>query len=117
MNTASIAEWILSRFTAPERAASIIGDLTESAASSNVVWFWWSVLQTALSLFGHSLRTNPAGTARRVFLWSLQLLAFSFLWHRLMGYSWFWSLGINLLIDVLSPMWRGYKRLQQRPRL
>jgi hypothetical protein len=117
MSNTSLAESILSRFTTPDRAASIIGDLTDNAASSNVVWFWWSVLQTAFWLFGQSLRTNPVRVARRVFLWALQLLVFSFLWHRLMDYSWFWSVGINLWIDVLPRMRRGYKSLQQRPRL
>jgi hypothetical protein len=42
-----LAERILGWFTTVDRAASIVGDLTERAEARGVAWFWWSVLATA----------------------------------------------------------------------
>jgi hypothetical protein len=45
MRNASIAEWILSLATSPERAAATVGDLLEKSSS-----FWLSVFGTFVSL-------------------------------------------------------------------
>jgi hypothetical protein len=50
MRNASIAEWILCRLTRRERAASIVGDLTEIGDRKGVLWFWLSLAGVALSL-------------------------------------------------------------------
>jgi hypothetical protein len=50
MRSASLAEWILARFTTRERAASIVGDLLEAAPQKGKLWFWLSVTRIFLSL-------------------------------------------------------------------
>ena len=59
MRKAQIAEFILSLFTSPERAASTVGDLIENAAARGVWWFWWDISRTALSLLWTSFRAEP----------------------------------------------------------
>jgi hypothetical protein len=62
MRNAQVAEWILSLVTTPERAASTVGDLMESAPSRGR--FWFGVLRTAVSLLWRELAANPARMAR-----------------------------------------------------
>jgi hypothetical protein len=50
MRSASIAEWIVSRFTSRSRAASVVGDLVEVKPHKGVFWFWASLAGIILSL-------------------------------------------------------------------
>ena len=50
MRSASIAEWIIGRFTVKNRAASIVGDLVELKTQKGSLWFWLSVVGVVLSL-------------------------------------------------------------------
>jgi hypothetical protein len=59
MRKAQIAEFVLSLFTSPERAASTVGDLIENAAARGVWGFWWDISRTAFSLLWNSLRAEP----------------------------------------------------------
>lgn len=43
MRSASIAEWIVSRFTSSARAVSFVGDLEESRPQKGHLWFWASL--------------------------------------------------------------------------
>ena len=58
MRNAQIAEWILSLVTTPERAASTVGDLMESAPSRGR--FWLGVLRTGVSLLWREVAVDPA---------------------------------------------------------
>ena len=55
-----IAEWLLVLVTSRERAASIVGDMMESAATHSV-WFWSSVLRTTASLLWRGFAASPRG--------------------------------------------------------
>ncbi len=50
MHSASVAEWMVSRFIERNRAASIVGDLVELEPQKGSLWFWFSVLGVMLSL-------------------------------------------------------------------
>jgi hypothetical protein len=50
MRNASVAEWIVSRFTSKERAASIVGDFVELESQKGAMWFWFSIAGVLLSL-------------------------------------------------------------------
>lgn len=89
MRSASAAEWILSLFTPPDRAASIVGDLTEESSARGALWFWSSVLRTACSHFWRDLSASPwrmVGLAFWGFLAHLVLCSSVVLatvyWHR-----------------------------------
>ena len=70
-----IAEWILVLVTSRERAASIVGDMMESAATHGRVWFWSSVLRAAASLLWHGFAANPRGLLGLAFhAWLVGLL-------------------------------------------
>lgn len=43
-------EWLLARITDPTRAAAILGDLTEMAATRGRLWFWMAYVRTLVSL-------------------------------------------------------------------
>ncbi len=58
MRNTQVAEWILSLVTSPERAASTVGDLMESASTR--AGFWLGVLRTALSLLWGEFAAEPA---------------------------------------------------------
>jgi hypothetical protein len=78
MRRDQIAELILSLFTSPERAASIIGDLEEDAPARGNFWFWECVARTVFSLLRHDLTAEPLfllGLAVRGTLFSLRLVA------------------------------------------
>lgn len=44
------AEWLLALLTTPDRAAAILGDLEELAATRSRLWFWTEYLRTLISL-------------------------------------------------------------------
>lgn len=48
--SSAIAEWLLARFADPTRAAAIMGDLTEMAATRGRLWFWTAYTRTLVSL-------------------------------------------------------------------
>ncbi len=50
MHSASIAEWIVGRFTSGKRAASIVGDLLELESQNGALWFWLSLARVVLAL-------------------------------------------------------------------
>jgi hypothetical protein len=59
MHSASLAEWLLSLVTTPERASSTVGDLMEDLVARGPLWFWSSVIRTFLSLLWRSLLSVP----------------------------------------------------------
>jgi hypothetical protein len=63
------AEWVIARFTDTDRAASIIGDLSESQLQRGVLWFWLSFTGIVLSL---NRRRLTAFFAALVCLYSLR---------------------------------------------
>ena len=50
MHNASVAEWIVARFTTRKRAASMVGDLLELQAQKGQLWFWLSLARVVLAL-------------------------------------------------------------------
>ena len=50
MRNASVAEWIVSRATSSEKAASIVGDFVELKSQKGAIWFWLSIARVVLSL-------------------------------------------------------------------
>jgi hypothetical protein len=59
MRRVALAEWILALTVAPDRAATTVGDLVEDASTRGVLWFWSSVLWTALSHLWRDLSAAP----------------------------------------------------------
>ncbi len=59
MRNARFAEWVLGLVTAPERAASITGDLLEESNGRGACWFWLTVLWTAASHVWNDVRSAP----------------------------------------------------------
>ncbi len=53
------AERLLCLLTQPDRALSIIGDLSEEAQCRGVLWFWSQVIRTAAGLFSSNLASAP----------------------------------------------------------
>jgi len=49
MRSTTSASWIIARFTGPTVAASIVGDLLETAVQRGTLWFWLSVARIAFS--------------------------------------------------------------------
>lgn len=43
-------EWLLARLTTPDRAAAILGDLTEMAATRGRLWFWGAYTRTLVTV-------------------------------------------------------------------
>jgi hypothetical protein len=50
MPSASIAEWIVARFTSEKRATSIVGDLLELKPEKGPLWFWLAASGVVLAL-------------------------------------------------------------------
>ena len=50
MHSASVAEWIVGRFTGKNRARSIVGDMVELKPQKGQLWFWLSIARIVLSL-------------------------------------------------------------------
>ena len=57
------AEWILGLVSAPDRAASTVGDLAEAPASRGSLWFWSALLRTAAAHVWHAMADRPARIA------------------------------------------------------
>jgi hypothetical protein len=64
----NIAEHILALVTTDDRAASIVGDLTEGIAARGMFWFWPGVLRTAASLLWRNVAEEPGRFTRQAFL-------------------------------------------------
>jgi hypothetical protein len=74
MHKSHIAEQILGRFTTPQRAASIVGDLME-ANERQTTNFWWTVFRTGASFLVYDLTSEPGflvGLTLRA--WLIQLV-------------------------------------------
>jgi hypothetical protein len=72
MNSAKIAESVLSSTMEPTEAAIVIGDLLEAGASRSAIWFWSNVFQTWAATVWRGFRTRPRfvlGLAVRGALW------------------------------------------------
>ena len=50
MPKTALPEWILARFVGHDRAAAILGDLAEMAATRGSLWFWIAYTRTLISL-------------------------------------------------------------------
>ena len=50
MPKTSTPEWLLARLTTPDRAAAILGDLTEMAATRGRLWLWTAYARTLITL-------------------------------------------------------------------
>jgi hypothetical protein len=59
MHNPRIAEWILKLVTAPDRAATAVGDLMEESEHRGTAWFWRHVVLTAASHVWSELRERP----------------------------------------------------------
>jgi hypothetical protein len=68
MPKANIAERILALVTTGDRAASIVGDLTEGTAARGVFRFWPGVLRTAASLLWRNVAEEPGRLTELAFL-------------------------------------------------
>lgn len=55
MRSASIAEWVVGRFTSKKRATSVVGDLVELEPQKGLLWFWASMAGVVLSLSWRSI--------------------------------------------------------------
>jgi hypothetical protein len=49
-SSSAISEWLLARVTTPDRAAAILGDLTEMSATRGRLWFWTAYARTIVTL-------------------------------------------------------------------
>lgn len=106
-----IAEWILSLVVVRDRAASAVGDLMEDAVAHGPLWFWESVVRTALAFLWRSLAEAPlrlAGFAvagwfaymmASLILWLGGYVAVILLWG--MGYFLTHHTGLELLSNIL----------------
>jgi hypothetical protein len=75
MREGRIAEWILSLVSAPDRAASTVGDLLEDAVTRGWFWFWMCIARTTVSFLGQGLTAAPLPMAAgAVFLWFVYVL-------------------------------------------
>ena len=68
MRGVRLAEQVLSLFTTPARAASLAGDFLEAAGTRRALWFWSTVLRTALALLWMSFSEAPLALAGVAFL-------------------------------------------------
>jgi len=55
MRTASVAEWTVRRLAGKERAASMVGDLVETAQHRGSLWFWLAVVGVVVRLLWRPL--------------------------------------------------------------
>ena len=55
------AEWLIARFTDPDKAIAIVGDLLEEVPERGALWFWLSVADIALRLNGRRLLAFACG--------------------------------------------------------
>jgi hypothetical protein len=59
MRSTRVAEWVLAQVTSRERAAAVIGDLLEKVPARGQLWFWWSVVTTAVALVWRDVAASP----------------------------------------------------------
>jgi DNA-binding PadR family transcriptional regulator len=64
-------EWLLARLTDPTRAAAILGDLVELAATRGRLWFWTTYARTLISLGWRTPLAFVAGCASLAALYQL----------------------------------------------
>jgi hypothetical protein len=91
MHSINIAEWILALVTTPDRAASTVGDLMESAATRGVAWFWSGVLRTAASLLWRDIAERPARVTGLAFLGLAVYIAIDLAFAALSGVAFLWA--------------------------
>jgi hypothetical protein len=107
MHNVHIAEWILALVTTRDRAASIVGDLTEAAATRGTAWFWSGVLRTAASLLWRDIAENPGRVAGLAFLGLTVYIGIDLLFAGLSGVVFFlaaMTTGYSLHLDPIG--WR-----------
>jgi hypothetical protein len=112
MRSASLAEWLLSLVTTPERASSTIGDLMEDVVARGRLWFWSSVIRTFLSTLWRSLLSAPISmVVFAVAGWFLYMFLSLILWFVAwlfvtLGWGLFYFFshhtGMELLINLLK---------------
>jgi hypothetical protein len=59
MREAAPLQALFSLFTAPDRAESIVGDLTEEREVRGSAWFWFYGFRTTFALFTNALASAP----------------------------------------------------------
>src|SRR5580658_4696248 len=89
MRNIHIAEYILGLVTSRERAASIVGDFAEEAATRGVVWFWSGILRTATSLLWRGVAENPVRVTGVAFIGLAVDVATSLFFAGLSGVAFF----------------------------
>ncbi len=62
------AEWLIARFTGPDKAIAIVGDLLEEVPERGALWFWLSVADIVLRLNGRRLLAFACGAICLSFL-------------------------------------------------
>jgi hypothetical protein len=70
------AEWLLARFTGPDRAAAILGDLTEMASTRGQLWFWTAYARTLIALTWRTPVAFVVGCASLTALYRLWVFYF-----------------------------------------
>ena len=63
LGSTSTVEWLLGRISGADRAAAIMGDLTEMAAKRGPLWFWMAYARTLVSLSWRAAAAFVAGCA------------------------------------------------------
>lgn len=101
----SIAEWIISRCTSKERAASIAGDLIEIRSQKGDRWFWLSLAGTVVSLVWRRPFAFVAALYAGTWAYSaFQMAVFGIhAEHPLQELVWMPS--FNLLIGIAAILW------------
>ncbi len=59
MRSGHAAEGLLALFTSPDRALSVVGDLSEQACSRGSIWFWFQIVRTTAAFFWQELCDAP----------------------------------------------------------
>lgn len=113
MRSASIAEWILARFTSRSRAASTVGDLLEASHHKGIVWFWLAIAAILLSFVWR--RSLALGAALCLGFFSLDALQ-NFIYgidaaHR-PPYEWMGLFGPLCVIGVLLSFGMPYTAIR-----
>jgi len=106
MRSASIGEWMIGRFIAKKRAASIVGDLVELKPKKGALWFWFSLAVVMVSVSWRKIAAVIA--ALYAFGWSLTRFVTAIFGinaqHRPDGYPWAQAL-TSALIWIGAMMW------------
>jgi len=97
MQKPSAAEWLLGCFAGRTRAAAILGDLTELAATRGRLWFWTAYARTLFSLTWRILLALVAATiGRQILVNSLHI----HIWHTLAT----WDTSGQFLLNSMGPL-------------